>query len=367
MAEQLTYSELLARLQVRQVEEAQHERMTFVRKAIPDLDGAGILDPRVREQKQKELEAAASRPSGPPVDSTAIPIEDLRAMMGWPNHDLSGGTIRTALAEIEGSNGTIQVRIYTPVGDRVRPAVLFFHGGGFIGGSVDTVENPCKSLAQKADAVVINVDYRLAPEHPWPAGLTDCYDTVRWAFDHADELGVDRTRITVAGDSAGGNLAACCSIMDRDAGNGYIRYQALIYPVVVIAQPEQFHWQPEEYAIGADEALIHFSLDGLRNAGSMLNALYLQGAGSDNPLVSPLLIEDAAGLPELLVVTAEYDYLRLEGEAYGQLLAEAGVRTRVIRYEGMDHAFLDKYGEYPQAEDCMDELARGIWGLPADE
>jgi acetyl esterase/lipase len=242
------------------------------------------------------------------------------------------------------------------------PAVLFFHGGAFIGGTVEVVENACKALAEKAGAVVVSVDYRLAPEHPFPAGLTDCFDAVTWVHAHAQEINVDPGRLVVAGDSAGGNLSVACAIMDRDRKSRMIALQALIYPTVdLVCKPcEEYVWDLSEYEIKGHREPTEAMILALRVDAGLLHLVYLHGNDPADPLVSPLYIADATGLAPVLILTAEYDALRLEAEAFARKLTRASVRTRVIRYRGMDHAFVDKIGLYPQAEDCMEEIAAEV-------
>lgn len=331
-------------------------------KRIPDSDLDGALDPRVHALKVEEAKAIGGPfPEFPPHE---FPLEAIRSSMGYPNKDITRSNVGVERRIITGKNGPIPIRIYTPsIGAAFHP-IVYFHGGGFIGGSLDTVENPCKSLAEKANAVVVSVDYRLAPEHPFPAGLTDCYDAVEWVCRHAEELHADRNRLAVAGDSAGGNLANGCSMMDRDLGHRRIRYQALIYPVVKLAEDESFAWNLDEYEIEHHRDMILQGLVGLQGAGETLNRMYVQeGSDPRDPYASPLLCSQLEGMPRTLIVTAEYDMLRLEGEEYARRLGQAGVETRLIRYKGMDHAFIDKYGIYPQAEDCMDEIADDVRSL----
>ncbi|MCY9513953.1 alpha/beta hydrolase [Paenibacillus apiarius] len=243
------------------------------------------------------------------------------------------------------------------------PGIVFIHGGGFIGGTLDVVEHPCKALAEKANGVVVSVDYRLEPEHPYPAGLHDCFDTVRWAHQHADEQNMNRDQLAIAGDSAGGNLSTVCAMMDRDLGTGMIKFEALIYPTVNMGNvaTDDYKWDIAQYTINNHHDLIMAGIQGLGNMSGILDRLYLQGrAEVANPYVSPLLADDLSGMPETLIITAEYDFLRLECEAYARKLLRSGVNTRLIQYNGMDHAFMDKLGSYPQAEDCMSEIAQGV-------
>ncbi|MGE6492173.1 alpha/beta hydrolase [Exiguobacterium sp. NPDC077395] len=325
-------------------------------KPIPDSDRTGDLDPRV-------FETLTANHSSHDEPDTAFDLEAARASMGWPNRDRTTTDIKTEYVKIPSKDGDITVRLYRPHHTEAIPAILFFHGGGFFGGTVDTVENPCKLLSERANAVVISVDYRLAPEHPFPAGLNDCYRAFEWVYDHAGELNILQDQIAVAGDSAGGNLATACCLMEKERGEGRICYQALVYPVVNLGSipTDDFEWTLDAYDISHNHDLIRGVVLALADPDSLLNDLYLQGKTDvTHPLVSPLLAEDVTTLPPALIVTAEYDYLQLEGEAYARKLSEAGIPTRLIQYRGMDHAFMDKLGDYPQAEDCMNEIAKGL-------
>ncbi|HTG70482.1 MAG TPA: alpha/beta hydrolase [Candidatus Udaeobacter sp.] len=337
--------------------------METVVKQIPDSSAAGELDPRVYEVLSRTKRDSGEGDNQLKLEPGSFSIEQLRELMGWDNTDVTSTAIQTFYREITGTNGSIPVRIYSPETDGERPCIVFFHGGGFIGGGLKTVENPCKALAEKADAVVVSVDYRLAPEHAYPAGLTDCFDAVEWVFGHAAEIGVNPQQITVCGDSAGGNLATVCAMMDRDRGSGMIKFQALIYPTVNMAgvQTEDFEWSIEQYTIHNHREFIIPAIEGLKQGGSFFHDMYLQKqTDPDHPYVSPLLADDLSGLPEALVIVAEYDFLRLEDEAYARRLSRSGVPTKLIRYNGMDHAFIDKIGLYPQAEDCMEEIAEAV-------
>ncbi|MDQ8739073.1 alpha/beta hydrolase [Paenibacillus sp. LHD-38] len=339
--------------------------METILKRIPDSNAKGELDPRVLDvlSRARRDFFEAAQTTKPEPDSGSFSIERLRELMGWPNTDVTRTAIQTEYREIAGTNGSIPLRLYSPETAGDHPCILFFHGGGFIGGSLNTVENPCKSLAEKANAVVVSVDYRLAPEHAFPAGLNDCFDAVKWVFSHAAEIGVNPHQIAVSGDSAGGNLATVCTMLDREQGTGMIKLQALIYPTVNMAgtPTEDFEWSLDQYTVNNHREYIIPAIEGLKEGGSFMHDMYLQKqTDPEHPHVSPLLAEDLTGLPETLVIVAEYDYLRLEGEAYARRLSRSGVQTKLIRYCGMDHAFIDKIGLYPQAEECMEEIAEAI-------
>jgi acetyl esterase len=233
------------------VERKQHKGIELLIKKIPDSDVEEDFDPRVLQAQleQARVQVLAPKPESEILDIEYFPIREVRANTSWPNTDVSTREIATTFRIIQGGQVDIPVRIYSPKGTRALPAVVFFHGGGFITGSVQLVEDPCKALADKAGAVVISVDYRLAPEHPFPAGLTDCFDAVKWAFHHAGEIGVNPVQIAVAGDSAGGNLATVCALIDRDMKAGMIHYPGLVYPLVNFGnQPVGDHeWRFDEY------------------------------------------------------------------------------------------------------------------------
>ncbi|MCR8642834.1 alpha/beta hydrolase [Paenibacillus sp. N1-5-1-14] len=338
--------------------------MDITCKLLPDSDAEGVMDERVLGETLKMMEKLAAMPKSDPsqVDPMAM-VVGMRAWMGWPNTDVTTKPIRTEARTIEGSEASIPVRIYTPESDAAMPAVVFFHGGGFFGGTLDVVENPCKAIAEKANAVVISVDYRLAPEHAYPAGFNDCWDVVKWVHEHASSLQVNPDQIAVCGDSAGGNLSTVCALKDRELGTGLIKFQALLYPTVNMAgaTTDDYEWKLEDYTIAdAHRELISGGLQGMAGSTQMLNAVYLQGVVPPTDMYASPLLTDLKGMPETLIITAEYDFLTREGEAYARKLQRAGVNTQMIRYNGMDHAFMDKIGYFPQAEDAMNEVAKGI-------
>jgi acetyl esterase len=256
-------------------------------------------------------------------------------------------------------DGDVPVRVYVPLADPAgpagseepRPALVYLHGGGWVIGSIETHDHTCRSLANGSGAVVVSVGYRLAPEHLFPAGLDDCLAAVRWVVDNAGELGIDAGRLALGGDSAGGNLAAVITQRLRDGGPP-IRFQLLVYPVV-------------------DATLAHPSIDENAEGYFLTKAAmlwfgqnYLAGAGADptDPQVSPLLAapEALTGLPPALVVTAEYDPLRDEGEAYAAALRAAGVEATATRYDGVIHGFFQLSDVIPEGKSAIDEACTAL-------
>ena len=225
--------------------------------------------------------------------------------------------------------GPVPVRIYAPRQNAVLPLVMFFHGGGFVSGDVNTHDEITRQLALAADAVVVSVSYRLAPCHPYPAALHDCLAALDWAVAHAAEIGADATRLAVAGDSAGGNLAAVTALYLRDQGGAKLAAQLLIYPGTDLDSP----YEGSMAETGEGYYLSRDTLD-------FYHACYVAKADPHSPYISPLRAPSLANLPPALVLIAEYDPLRDQGQAYAKRLAEEGVPTELLNYEGAIHGFL---------------------------
>jgi acetyl esterase len=240
--------------------------------------------------------------------------------------------------------GDIAVRVYTPeaaVGAN-RGVLLWLHGGGWVIGDLDTADATCRALANRAGAVVVSVDYRLAPEHPAPAALEDCLSALMWTVENAELLGVDATKVAVGGDSAGGNLAAMLCQRVRDDFGPEVDFQLLVYPVTDLTLG---HPSMEENAEGyfLTKASMEWFVD-----------CYLGDRERKDPAVSPLFADDLSGLPPALVITAEYDPLRDEGEAYATRLQEAGVPTQHLRYDGQIHGFFAMASMLDDARAALD-------------
>jgi len=248
---------------------------------------------------------------------------------------------------IPGRGGDLSVRIYTPNGNGPFPLMVFFHGSGFVLCTLDTHDGVCRNLCNAAGCVVVSVDYRLAPEHKFPAGPADCHAATKWAAEHARALNADPERIVIAGDSAGGNMVAVTALMNRDKGGPALRGQLIIYPVT-----DYFNSGHPSYRENAEGY-------GLRAAGMRwFWGHYLNSESeAENPFAAPLRAKDLRGLPPALIITAQYDVLRDEGERYGARLAEAGVPAKVSRYEGMNHGFFNMYGIVDKAKQALEESA----------
>ncbi len=328
-------------------------------RPMPDENRPGYLDPRELRMMVDQRAAGTAGFQG------TMSLEGLRQMMGFPNRNLNTIEIHTRYEELTLHDNLVKLWVYyprKPEGKADRPCVLYFHGGGWIGGSIFTVENPCKLLVELADCVVINVDYPLAPEQAYPHGFDACFDTVKHVYAHAADYGIDPNKIAVAGDSAGGNLAAACSLKDRDEKLDIIKLQMLIYPSVTFAENTPgYTWSIDAYDIAEDMrpflAPALGAMAGTSDANNPIKFMYLQGKDDTDPYVSPLMASDFSGLPRAMVVTPEFDGLRLQGERYARVLQDAGVPVSLYRYQGQMHAFLDKLGVLPAAEDLVIEMA----------
>jgi acetyl esterase len=232
--------------------------------------------------------------------------------------------------KISGPAGQIPVRIYTPAGTGPFGALVYFHGGGWVVGNIEIYDATCRQLAAGAGCVTISVDYRLAPEHKFPAGPEDCYAATKWVADNARSLNLGQNRFAVGGDSAGGNLAAAVALMARDRGGPKLAFQLLIYPATDCADDTPSQW---EFAPVSPDYLLS------RADMEWFWGHYLGPHDKTNPVACPALAKSLAGLPPAFVLTAEVDPLRDEGEAYAEALRKAGVNVKVQRYNGVCHGF----------------------------
>ena len=257
---------------------------------------------------------------------------------------------------LEGPDGGIPVRVYRPSERVPLPVVVYFHGGGWTIGDVDTHDAQARMLCNGVDAVVVSVDYRLAPEHPFPAAFDDAVAAVRWVARHAGDVGGDPARLAVAGDSSGGNLAAAVCLSARDHDGPPIAAQCLIYPVT------DLH--------GDDGSWVSFDADANLDAADMewFNANYVPDpARRGDPYVSPLRAGDLRDLPPAIVATASHDILRDQGEAYARRLRDAGVAVYARRYDGMVHSFFRHSDVSPAAKAANQDICQRLRALLHDD
>lgn len=285
----------------------------------------------------------------PPLEQ--LPLSEARAVTperieaGFPEEPVADVQNRT----VPGPAGPIPVRVYRPAKNETLPVLIFFHGGGFVIGNLDTHDRLCRALANASGCAMISVDYRLAPEHKYPAAVDDAYAVTKHVAEHAAEFGIDPTRIAVGGDSAGGNLATVVSLLSRDRGGPQLKFQLLIYPLV-----DYYDESPSMQQYAEGHFLTRAGMDWFKDS-----YLPSREAGLE-PSASPMYARDVGGLPPAMIITAECDPLRDQGEAYARKLQAAGVPIELKRYEGMIHVFLQFAAVLDTAKAAMKDMASAL-------
>ncbi|WP_211655680.1 alpha/beta hydrolase [Planococcus alpniumensis] len=344
-----TQEELTARLQ-ENTTHSKKEKLVIINKEIPFEEESRGLDPRVKEFLTNEADPHGRRP---------LEIDDLeitRKRVELNNKDLSSG-IRSEALEIPMEDHEVSLNIYNRTTEK-KPVLVYLHGGGFFERDMDVMENICKFLAQEAHAVVVGVEYRLAPEYPYQDGLNDCLGTVRYIYENPEKFNVDVDQIGLVGDSVGGNLALGVHQLSLEE-KWNICYIGMLCPLVDLSDISRNTWNINHYDMSKDAELIRQELVTMKDSLSFIQALYLTNLEDMFlPLVSPLLRADKTNLPPTTIVTAEFDFLRIQGEEFSAQLLEAEVPVRHFKYKGMDHAFVRKLGYYPQSADAIKEVSR---------
>lgn len=304
------------------------------------------LDPQVQALLEKMKERGA-------FSGLATPADVERARKAYLAFSQYSGQAEPVLSvkdrRIPGPGGAIPIRIYKPREGAGLPVVVYFHGGIFITGSLDTHDVVLRRLANRSGAIIVSVGYRLAPEHPYPAAPEDSYAATRWVAAHAGEIGGDGTRLAVAGDGAGGNLAAVVTEMARDRGGPALRFQVLICPITSRFLGTGSRWEFRNGPTLNRDGLWHHL------------ALYIPVATDlRDPYISPLAATTFRGLPPALIITAEFDLTRDEAEQYAHQLLDGGVHVTVSRYQGMVHGFFHMAVVLDAGKRCIDEIARAL-------
>jgi acetyl esterase len=314
------------------------------------MTGRIVRSERLHAEARALLESMDAQGAPPlasltPAQARIGSAERFRALGGEPE----------TLARVEdhfvpGPAGDIPVRLYAREQGGQLPALIYFHGGGFVLGNLDTHDPVCRALAKESGAAVIAVDFRLAPEHKFPAAVEDAHAATKWVGANAQRLGIDPNRIVIGGDSAGGNLATVIAMRCRDAGGPPLAMQVLIYPVTDMSSFETASYREfeEGYFLGQAEM-------------AWFGDHYLPSPeAARNPEASPLLAADLTRLPPALVITAEFDPLRDEGEAYAKRLQQAGVPVKLTRYAGTIHGFVVMRGVLSDGRQAIREVAQFI-------
>lgn len=356
--------ELLEKLSQRQVVK-QINGIEVLVKRLPDSDELGEMDARLHKDMKAQLAIMKLMPKGLiKMDASPKSIATLRKMFNATKSipvvtadlDIKNTTIKAA------DGADIPIRIYRSKEQKQNsPVLLYFHGGGFFGGSVEVVDEAMKLICSNEKIPIVSVNYRLAPENPYPTGHEDCYSALKWLYSNAESIGAAKEKIVVSGDSAGGNLTLYCSMKDRESGAGMVRAQMLLYPTVNMGgiEDDLVKWGLDKYDIAKkhksaiETTLITFG-SSTANLGEILGVKDVK-----NPYLTPYMA-DLTNMPPTLVTVGEHDFLRVECLAFAVKLSKAGVKTKTILYNGFGHAYIDNIGVYPQSEDCAIEMGKYI-------
>ncbi|WP_121641039.1 alpha/beta hydrolase fold domain-containing protein [Virgibacillus sp. Bac330] len=328
-------------------------------KPVPGKGESGHIDPRTLEELSMAAEESSSE------EKTSEPtVEMMRAGIGWSNaKDITTNELMVEDTEFAG----IPVRTYVKkaIANDVLPAIIFYHGGGFFGGSLDHVDLPCRRLADLAEVRVFSVEYGLAPEHPYPEAVINAHQSVVYIHHHHKELKVNANHINVMGDSAGGNLTYVVSLLDRLYGTNYINHAVSIYPVVYQGENEALlnrFYDLSAIHAHEHEDLVHEHIKGFMHFFYFIDKWYIQGTDAESWMISPYNVKEdlLKNMPRTLYIAGEYDALRLQGDAFYEKAKQAGADVYCLRYNGMIHGFMDKVGDYVQADDCLKESVKFI-------
>lgn len=300
------------------------------------------LDPQARALLE-QMAASGAAPLGAGSVADARQAIAAFAQLGGEPEPVA----RTEDRQILGPRQATWIRIYTPAGSGPFAVLVYFHGGGWVLGNIETHDPVCRSLAKAAECIVVSVDYRLAPEHKFPAAAEDCYAATQWVMNSAPLINGDAYRVAVGGDSAGGNLAAVVALMARDKGDRAPVFQLLVYPVTDYYLPGTPSYQEnaDGYFLTRDDMAWFW------------NHYLSNEADAATPYACPLRAASLGGLPSAMVITAEFDPLRDEGEMYAARLRDAGVTATVVRYDGMIHGFFSMAGVLEQGKNAMARAA----------
>ncbi len=324
---------------------------------IPDLSKDGVLDPREEEVTRNLAHHSGS-------------IADLRKHNGYPNENINSEDIESDVIYLSNKTPLFVYQNKRDL-DKLKPAVLYVHGGAWLAGSAKMHENTCKFIAELFNAKVFNLDYSLAPENPYPCSLNESKEAIRYIYDNAAKLGVDNNRIITSGDSSGANLVLCAIQSDI---YHMVKAQILYYPCVTFyIEDTPFKWDIKEYQIAGEQFKLINSRLGLGrndNKGSIemmkvTGMIYLRhNEDRLSPTISPLY-GDIKKNPKTIMFTAEYDGLRIQDEYFSSLLAKHGVDVITYRFKGLTHAYMDKMGVFPQAEASLILAKENLvkWGI----
>lgn len=327
--------------------------------------------PHAFEKKVLEREMAKGEPrvslfyKKNEIPAEKLDLAAMRTEMKREGQDITTSEIKEVSRIIKIKDHMINIHIYSgEVTGQKRNAVLFIHGGGFFGGDVKTKGNQCRYLAEQSGAIVISPEYRLAPETPFPGPVEDVMGTLDWITDHAKELGIDKDKIAVMGESAGGTLAANCCLLDD---KNRIKLAVYVYGAMDLTPADKTPYQWDYSLYDMEESQKDYIMNRLfrfKELTEYMEDLYVQnGYSTKDGAVSPLYAENLEKMPKTLMIEAEFDYFKISNDEFVKKLKETGNEVEVILYEGLDHGFFDRLGQLPQTKDCICEIAKRVKGM----
>lgn len=327
-------------------------------KPVPFATERNVMDPRFYQQ-QKNLSflmgLSAKIDQGLAIRTT--PIIKKMFDLNKTSKVIKGKLIKEDLT-VDTVSHQIPLRIYRK-NDQPTPVLIYIHGGGFFGGTLESADELCRSLVLSSELKVVSISYRLAPAFKFPQALHDCLDTLDYVYDNCERLGIDPTQIYLAGDSAGGNLVLATILKEQELGKKRVKKAILIYPVVDMRSFDdtEYKWNIERYeTIPYQKQTVHDSVIMGKIVGPLLSEIYLSRYTSPaNPLVSPILA-DLRLLPPLLIIYGQYDFLRLQIEEFIRRLNEESLPVKAIQYLGLGHGFIEWLDTYPQTMDSLQEI-----------
>ena len=333
--------------------------VVFEIKPIPEIEKKEGMDPRMLEAaKQKIINLSED------FSVETFQLHEERYRPDKINYDLTTAIIKKKQQLVKVKQHYINTFFYRPEKAKGKlPVILFVHGGAFMTGNHMQYENQCRLLAEKANALVVFPEYRLAPENPFPAGLEDVLNILYWINEQNEKLQVDRDKIILAGDSAGASIINGCALMDEKK---IIRMMFEIYPCcdTNIIGNGVYSWNESYYQILEEEKeYVRSRMNRLKKACQGIVEFYQGAEDGKNPLISAVYQEDFSEFPPISIAIGEYDFLRVSADIFAKKCMEAGKLKRAIRYQGCDHGFFDMLGIMPQAEDIILEIAKEIHRL----
>lgn len=331
----------------------------IIMKPVPDDDREHCVDPRVVETTKIKMQVKA-------IDNNAkFSLRGQRVRPDKVSYDITTTNVQMDedLVEIDGTH-FIDVFTLTPEDFQPnRPVLIYLHGGAYLSGDIAEFGMAMKFIAEQSGCKVIFPEYRLSPECPYPAGIEDCHAIVEWVYENAEKLGVDKNKIMVGGDSAGGGLTNSCLYLDKEKGHIHYAYEYYSAFDTDFTKYEAIYTDDLFPVIEEHKEYAQNRINRIRFSGKN-GDIYLHGKVSpDEPIVSLMQDESLSWLPEMTVVCGEYDFLRLVSDAFVKRAIDEGVKVRSLRYLGCDHGFMEKVGVLPQAEEVLIDMAQVLKNL----